>query len=127
MKPLSITFFLMLLATIFFISTSISASAATSYQWRTSVDVPVDYSPKIKSLEQDVLLQGARPTKKDIHLQLIKKGFWSDKVYDEITIKPLDETNPTFKATLHAPAGEDYYIKIGGYSISSGTLIITPI
>ncbi|AUO14693.1 hypothetical protein [Priestia megaterium] len=128
MKTLSIVC-LMSLATLFSLSTAPSTLAATStsYQWRTSVDVPVDYSSKIKYLEQGVLLQGARPSKKEIHLQLIKKGFWADKVYDQITIKPLDGTNSTFKATLHAPAGNDYYIKIGGYALRSGTLIITPI
>ncbi|MBU3574118.1 hypothetical protein IUK39_29190 [Priestia aryabhattai] len=124
MKFLSVVL-VIALTILFFFSPAITTLASTTYKWRTSVDVPVAYSPKIKYMEKSILLQGPRPTKTAIRLQLIKKGILSEKVYDEIIINPSNESNTTFKTILHAPSGQNYYIKIGAL-MSSGILIITP-
>ncbi|MCM3252521.1 hypothetical protein [Priestia aryabhattai] len=125
MKILSVVL-VIALTTLVFLSPSTTTLAAISYKWRTSVDVPIAYSPKIKHIQQGVLLQGSRPSENAIQLQLIKKGFLSEKVYDEIIIGPLDEGATTFKTILHAPPGQDYYIKIGAL-MNSGTMIISPL
>jgi hypothetical protein len=101
----------------------VTVNTSNVFKWGTGVEAPLCYSSKIITGEHGVYIKGVQyiPKGGKVRYEIVKRGFWEDKVFDKIEI----HHDGKFSAKLSAPKNE-YHIKICGYEMAHGTLKISP-